>query len=388
MRVVLDGRSLSGEVLRGWDRYTVGLVRALAASGVEVVLAERKRAPLNPAHVQDLPCGIVSLDDMGGLWWEQVALPRALSALKADIYHAPAEHGVPLAAPCATVLTLHSATAHSYADLLARGRLTGRLADYAGSDTHPDALTPSNLYWHAQVRRADWVLAPSAFAREEIVAFLRVPPQRVTVTPLAADPIFNAPPRDAAVRRETRARIGVTSPYLLYVGGYERHKNVEGLIAAFAHVRGARPGLVLLCVGSSAPPPRVAEAVRAAGLEPGRDVVLASGYLGPALVDLYDDAELLVTLSWRETFGLPALEAMTRGVAVVASSWGAAPEVVGDGGQLVDPRDHAAAATAMLELLEDKGRGERARAAAARFSWSETASRTMAVYERLMSAHS
>ena len=383
MRVAIDGRSLSGATLRGWDRYTVGLVRGLARAGVEVVLLERKRQPLNPAHVGDLPCGVLSLDDHGGLWWEQIALPIALSRGRFDVYHAPAEHGIPLASRCPTVLTLHSATAHSYADLVGRGELPGPLRDYTGSNIHPDVPTPANLYWHAQVRRASWILAPSGFAHEEIVRFLDVRPDRVTVTPLAVDDLFRREPRRADLREATLALVGIAAPYLLYVGGYERHKNVEGLIRAFALVRRQRPDLSMLCVGSGQPPARVEDAVRAAGLEPERHVVLATGHFGPALVDLYDEAELLVTLSWRETFGLPALEAMTRGVAVVASAWGAAPEVVQNGGTLVDPRDPQSAAGAILALLEDPGRGTRAREAAARFSWDRAAAQTIEIYERL-----
>ena len=113
------------------------------------------------------------------------------------------------------------------------------------------------------------------------------------------------------------------------------------------------------------------------------DVLFLHGH-STDLPALYDGAALGVSLSWRESFGLPALEAMTRGVAVLASAWGAAPEVVGEGGRLVDPRDTAAAARATFELLHDAYRGDRARQAAAQFSWNHTADRTIEVYRRLL----
>ncbi|HEY2805136.1 MAG TPA: glycosyltransferase, partial [Gemmatimonadales bacterium] len=75
----------------------------------------------------------------------------------------------------------------------------------------------------------------------------------------------------------------------------------------------------------------------------------------------------------------------TRGVAVVASAWGAAPEVVHGGGILVDPRDPAAFRDAVAELLRDSGRGARAREDAGRFNWEAAADATLAIYHRLRS---
>lgn len=96
-----------------------------------------------------------------------------------------------------------------------------------------------------------------------------------------------------------------------------------------------------------------------------------------------DTATLFVTMSWRETFCLPALEAMTRGVPVVASRWGALPEIVGEQGSLIDPRDHARAASTILALLEHDNA---AAAAAARFDWSTTWTQTLDVYRRVLGA--
>jgi len=380
----MDARSLSSPVPRGWDRYTIGLARALGARGVSVTFLCRTRAPVHPDHAANAGCPVRALEDRSGLWWEQVSLPRALKDF--DLYHAPAEHGVPLLTRRPVVLTIHSVTAHSYADLIARGVLTGRLRDYLGADHDPHATTPANLYWYAQVRRADAIIAPSAFARAEIVDpvhGLGVTPSRVTATPLAVDESFRAPPTEPAALTALLHSLRIRQPYLLYVGGFEAHKNVPGLLAAFARLRAARPDLQLVLVGSNPAPPGVAEEARRLGLTPDDEVMLLHGR-STDLPALYDGAELYVSLSWRESFGLPALEAMTRGTAVVASAWGAAPEVVGDGGSLVDPRHPYAAADAMQALLLDPSRGARARAAAARFSWATTADTTLALYRSLL----
>ena len=373
MRVAFDARSLSSPVLRGWDRYTIGIVRALMRRGVEVTLFCRESDPVHERHRAVLQCPVAALADHGGLWWEQVTLPAALRRGRFHIYHAPAEHGVPLFAMCPTVLTLHSATAHSYADFIRRGLLDGPLSRYVG-DADPDANSLGNVYWNSQVHGADHVIAPSHFAAEEIVRLLKVAPEDVSAIPLAVDDVFRQPPTSNEQQQDALARHGIEPPYLLYVGGFEPHKNVDGLIAAFERLREHRPDLSLVLVGSRKTDranTRVAPTVFLHGVM-------------DDLVTLYDAAELYVSLSWRESFGLPALEAMTRGVAPVVSAWGAAPEVVGDGGLLVDPRDHAAFVDAVRTLLDDDTRAERARAAAARFDWDHAAARTLDVYRRVL----
>src|SRR5260370_12436000 len=149
MRVAFDGRSLSSPVLRGWDRYTVGLVKELVRLGVEVTLFYRDRQPLHAPHLADLGCAVLGLRDRGGLYWEQAAVPLALWRGKYDLFHAPAEHGVPLASPCPVVLTVHSVTVHSYDNLVRRGLLPGRVRDYLGYDGLPYRRTAAALYMRA-----------------------------------------------------------------------------------------------------------------------------------------------------------------------------------------------------------------------------------------------
>jgi len=387
MKVAFDGRDLScATVLRGINRYTVGLVRELVRQGVRVTLFHREREPLPPADVAELGCDVAGLPDWSARHWEQVAVPLALWRGKFDLFHAPAERGVPWAAPCPVVFTIHSTTGDSYADLVRRKMLAGRARDYVGYDVRSHKRSLDSMYQHLGVARADHILTPSEFAREEVIRFLKVPPQRVTATPLAVHDQFRTAPHAAGVREETLRRLGVRRPYLLYVSGFERHKNVEGLLQAFSRVRAARPDLSLVLVGSKCLPEWVRLSAERHGFQAGREVVFLVN-LTAELPDLYDAAELFVILSWRESFCLPALEAMTRGLPVVASAWGASPEVIGDAGRLVDPRDPAEAAAAILALLAAPDRADlskRCRQAAQRFDWSRTAEQTRRIYARLI----
>src|SRR5262249_52943682 len=176
-------------------------------------------------------------------------------------------------------------------------------------------------YHRAQLTRPDHILTPSEFARAEVIEFLGVPERQVTTTHLAVHEQFLRP-NDSVATEATLEKLGVRRPYLLYVGGYEPHKNVAGLLETFAHVRRHRPDLRLVMVGSKSRPLGLEGRARSLGLHD-PDHVRFLLNLTDELVALYDGAELFLTLSWRETFGLPSLEAMTRGVPVVASRWGA-----------------------------------------------------------------
>jgi glycosyltransferase involved in cell wall biosynthesis len=383
MRVALDGRSLTAPALRGMDRYTLGLVRMLHEHGLEVTLLHRAREPLDGAHLADLPCAVRGLSDRGGLSWEQSALPRALASGRFDLYHAPAERGVPLRAPCPTVMTVHSVTTESYQALVRRGLLDRSLVGSLGLVPTTLAARLADRYWRLQLHAARKLVTPSLFTCEELVSLLRVDRRRIDVTPLAADPVFSRAPSEPAARVAALHALGVRAPYLLYVGGFERHKNVEGLLSVFARVQVARPELSLVVVGTGSVPDALRFHARRLGI--GEGVVFLRDQTH-RLVDLYDGAELFVSMSWRESFGLPALEAMTRGVAAVASAWGASPEVIGSGGELVDPRDHPSAASAIVRWLDTdrRARRARARAAAERFSWAATADATLRTYRDLV----
>ncbi len=382
MRVAFDARSLSGDALRGWDRYTLGLARTFADREVDLLLVGRSGAPIPRDRLDDVRCEMHNLPSGRGPWWEQVALPRALRRLGVDIYHAPAEHGIPFRAPCPTVLTLHSATRQSYEHLVASGKLPGPVNRYVSG---PSGLRHrfTSVYWRAQVDRTDFVIAPSEFARDEIVEFLQVPPERVRAIPLAVDRQFTRSRKSDTDLVTSWDALRIQRPYLAYVGGYEPHKNVEGLLTMFKDVRRARPDYTLVLVGTGEVPVDLRTLAGTLGVA---DATTFLHDLGTELTDLYDGASLFVSMSWRETFCLPALEAMTRGVPAVASAWGATPEVIGTGGRVVDPRHPARFAECVLEMISadgDVALSTAARERSSQYSWDRTADETLAIYRQL-----
>jgi glycosyltransferase involved in cell wall biosynthesis len=225
------------------------------------------------------------------------------------------------------------------------------------------------------------LLAVSDFTRREIAAYFPVAAARVAVTPHGADDDLAAPPP----RELARARLGLRGPMVLTVGTILNRRCLPVLFNAVARLRRAWPDLTLDVVGENRTHPHLDLHSLASRTGLGEHVRL-SGFVNEAgLADRYAAADVCVFLSEYEGFGLPALEAMARGVPVVTSTLPALGEVFGEAALLVDPRDAPATADALDRLLRDPAlRGDlmaRGRALAARHSWAECAQVTRAALQ-------
>ena len=214
--------------------------------------------------------------------------------------------------------------------------------------------------WHRSIRAADRVIVISEFVRERAIAALGLDPARIRVVPLGLD--------HAQLRPG-----GPREPFLFYPARRWPHKNHERLYEAFALIRRERPELRLVLTGggdfADAP-----EEVEARGHVPWSEVV-----------GLLQTASALVFPSLYEGFGLPPLEAMACGCPVACSNAGALPEVVDGAARLFDPRDPAAIAEAVLDVLRTPDQWvERGRERAAEYSWAATARATEQVYRELL----
>jgi glycosyltransferase involved in cell wall biosynthesis len=220
------------------------------------------------------------------------------------------------------------------------------------------------------VRQAARVLAVSEWTRRDLVAHYGIPEQKVVVTPNGVDSLFepNGARRNGA-------------PYVLFVGTLQPRKDPLAALEALALVDGdLRLVLVGPDKGSGAEARRRASKL---GLD-GR-VEFAGHVEKQELAELYRGAACLVFPSRYEGFGLPVAEAMASGTPVVATAAGSIPEIAGDAAVLVEPGDPVALAGGIERALADRERLvsvglERAR----RFSWAETARRTLAVYRELL----
>ncbi len=355
----------------GIGRYAGNLVRALlrraAAERLELVLFTGPRTRLGAMNGHRFETR--ALRSGSSLVRALFSLPVATATAGLDLFHGLDHVGLPLAGGARRrVVTVHDLLPLELPALYpARHRLVVRGA------------------LRRVLTRADRIIVPSHAVRRAVVAREPATAERVRVIPEGRDERFTVD-GPAGGGRRVRERYGLPQRYVLFVGNREPRKNLGGLLAAFARLRGEPgidPGLGLVIAGA----PSWGSDPAAAAAASGR--VVCTGFVpDDDLPDLYRGAELLAHPALSEGFGLTVLEAMACGTPVVCSDAGALPEVAGDAALLVDPRDPPAIAGAAARLLRDPALRRELRRRGLRrarsMSWDAAARRTVEVYRELL----
>ena len=252
-----------------------------------------------------------------------------------QLFHTP-HYVLPVLTPCRSIVTIHDCI-----HLVFPQYLPGRLAH---------AYVRASLWTAAH--RARRILTVSEASKRDILRFLRVPEQKVTVIHNAIDEHFDvAPPADEVMR--VRERYQLHDRFVMYAGNVKPHKNLDRLIDAFARLRQRGFDDVKLLITGS-------EVSRYSGLRRAvhrynlhRHVRFLGFQSEDTLSALYRLADVFVFPSLYEGFGLPPLEAMACGTPVVVSNVSSLPEVVGDAGILVNPYDPESIADGIAQVLSD-----------------------------------
>ncbi len=252
--------------------------------------------------------------------------------------------------------------------------------------------------WYMQkidhLRRADLLLGISEFSCNEAHQLLDVPLERLVDISGAADDVFKPLDNAEGFRQEMMRRYGLTRPFVMYAGGFDPRKNIDALIRAFALLPAdVRNNRQLAIVGGGPQPELMALRATIGQLGLAEHEVIFTGYVPDIdLVKLYNLCELYVFPSLQEGFGLPALEAMSSGAIVIGSNTSSLPEVIGHAEALFDPYRSESIAKKMAHALTDAAFREvlkaHARQQALKFSWDESARRTLDAFEALVERRS
>lgn len=284
--------------------------------------------------------------------WHRLGWPR--SGSHADVIWAPAMAVPPHSKP--TVVTVHDVDFLEHPERLSR----------RGASFFPRA-------WQAALERADIMAVPSDVVRQAVIHH-GADASAVEVIPWGVD-IKPAVPANIDAMR---SRLGLDDPFVLWVGTAEPRKNLAGLVAAMQPLDAP-----LVVVGpdgwgidlDDTLAPLGQRAIRLGRLERGD------------LEAVYALATVFAFPSFDEGFGLPVLEAMAQGTAVVTSSGTATEEVAGGAASLVDPRDIKSIRAGIVGLLNEPGeRSKRERAGlarAAQATWANTAHAYSEIFRRL-----
>jgi glycosyltransferase involved in cell wall biosynthesis len=232
----------------------------------------------------------------------------------------------------------------------------------------------------------DWIVCNSQHTKQDFCNYTKMNPDRVFVTPLAVANFLH-PVANTAVIASTLQQHGIpNAPYLLSLATLEPRKNLNFLIRCFAQLVGENPSLELNLVLAGVSGWKNAEVFQAVNQNPQvRSRIFFTGYLPDQdLSAIYSGAIAFVYPSLYEGFGLPPLEAMHCGTPVVTSNTSSLPEVVGDGGILVDPTQEDELCQALWQITTDTQLREtlaaRARQRASQFNWATCAKQTADVY--------
>jgi len=370
MRVGLDAFSV-GTNGGGMETYMRNLIRSLATVDPDgdYTLLLKQRYPVHAIPGAERMKQVVVRSRYGPAripFGASVALTRS----RISVVHV--QEAAPLLFPSKIVLTLHDISYERYPHFF-----------------NPDIVSKLRVRVPLTLRRAGAVVTDSEYSKREIVRRYRVLPDKVTVAPLAADPLFR-PIMDAGRLAAVRERYNTGERFIVCVGDLQPRKNLRTLIDAYVRLRRAdimRHKLVL--VGRRAW--LFDDIVSVARNSEYEDQLIFTGYVpDDDLVALYNAADLFVYPSIYEGFGLPPLEAMACATPVVTSNTSSLPEVVGDAGLMVDPLDVEALATAMAHVLRDADLqamlSRRGLRRATLFSWDRTAQTIHDVYRQVMRA--
>jgi glycosyltransferase involved in cell wall biosynthesis len=367
MKIAVDARSLLTRSPRGEGRTLRDLYRHIAALRPDWRITLYGEEPYQ-THVDRSNIRSATLNVPGYRFnlWENFGLPLAAKLSGSDLIHA-ASTTAPRAPLLPLVVTVHD--------------IIPVVFDDGQSQPAVDRFRKQLTFG---LRKAKVIIAVSAHTRDDLVRHFFVDPSKIQVIHWGID-------RPRVIERASwpLSEQLASTPYFLAFGGNARRKNTATIIQAYSRLARGSPPLVLVGLGDTGIRARYDELATHLGC---KDRIITLPYIDDAHLDsLLTRALALVYVSLYEGFGMPLLEAMVRGVPVIASNTTSIPEIVGGAALLVDPSDAGAIAHAMENIIEDPAAREslalRGLTRAEGFKWEDTAGKTVAAFETAMSHH-
>lgn len=371
MRIAIDARA--------WDWTGVGrYIRNLTGSLMAVDTTNHYYILLGKKHQQSFdrlsatwkrrPEVRIVNDDYYS-WQEQTIFWQQVEAVPADLFHFT-HFNVPLGFSKPYVVTIHDTTRFIFPGQ----KQTGLLQQIAYEAVFARA-----------VRRAKAVICMSHTTEEELRALPITLSGNIQTIYQGLDDIFFEPILDLN-NQKTRMLLDIDTPYLLSVGVWMNHKNIERLLEAFALIHAKRADMTLVITGR--PKPGYINIVHIAQKMGIADNIIFPGFVPHHLLpSLYAGAAAFIFPSLYEGFGLPPLEAAACGTPVVAANVSSIPEVMGEAACYVNPEDAENIAAGIMKVISNKEYAlrliQQGKVQAQKFHWEGSAKEHLGVYNRL-----
>ena len=304
--------------------------------------------------------------------WEQVVLPNTIRHEQLDILHATCNTAA-LFPSVPLVLTLH--------DIIYLEKL-----DMAGTWYQNFGNVYRRWVVPSAVQKAQAVITVSEFEKKVMIERLHIPENKVKVIYNAVNARFNNRYLNDEV--ETfRKSLGLPDKFTLFLGNTAPKKNTKNTIEAYAsYLTNAIAPLPMVILDY--PKALVLEQLQKSGYTSLIKHFIFPGYIRPEQMPLvYNSATLFLYPSFRESFGLPILEAMACGIPVITSNTSSMPEVAGEAAMLVTPSDIADIARSIDRVLSSEEQQNEMRIRglkrAEAFTWSNAAAKLLEIYDSM-----
>lgn len=366
MKIAIDIRDAGKEKTgKGWYTYNiVGQLLKLDSQNQYILYSNNKKNPFAEFKNVELKC----IEDTSAKWHFKVL--KDLRGNPVDLFFAPTSYIIPAFAPKSlrVIITVHDMVAFLFA------------GSHSAKATIIERLTLKKA-----LKKAKKVFVVSENTQKDLLDYCDYPEQDIHETPCAPSDFYREPVSEEDLQA-FKEKKKLPDNYILAVGTLEPRKNFGTLIKGFVTFQKRHSGYKLVIVGKKGW--KFKETEKTLDQYKMKDEVIFPGYVkGDELHKLYKLARAFVFPSLYEGFGIPPLEAMASGCPVVSSNVASLPEVVGDAGLLIDPKNSYKMAEAVADLIDnDTVRNtmvERGYKQAEKFTWEKSARAALEIFNSL-----
>lgn len=300
-------------------------------------------------------------------FFEQNYFPYDLERENIDIYHVP-QNGIGLTEEikCKKIITIHDLIPYIMPETVGKGYLLKFLREVP-----------------YLIQNADGIITVSEYSKKDILKFFPVDENKIYVTPLAADSIYKPLNKEVCLSF-LKENYNIGTPFVLYIGGFSKRKNVEALINSFIKISSNfDKDYSLVIVGAR----KDLGTFLSSKYTDSSKIIFTDFVPQNDLPYLYNGCEVFVYPSLYEGFGLPPLEAMSCGAPVITSNITSIPEVVEDSGMLINPYDENELGKSIEKVLSDnilkQSLKEKGLKQSSKFSWNKTSQATLEAYQKI-----
>ncbi len=367
MRIAIDARGINWYKGTGIGTYTDNVVKNLLELYKDNYYRLYWSEEVHDCYKRD-NVDIILTAKKHPKFFEQNYFYSDLERESMDIYHVP-QNGIGLNTDihCKKVITVHDLIPYIMPETVGKGYLLKFLREVP------------NI-----IQNVDGIITVSEYSKRDILRFFPIDPNKIFVTPLAADSIYRPLDKDYC-KNLLKSKYSLEKPFILYIGGFSARKNVKALINSFIKIiSNTNEDYNLVIAGAKKD---LGEYLSSEYSYLASKIIFTGFIPQEELPVFYNACEVFVYPSLYEGFGLPPLEAMSCGAPVITSNVTSIPEVVENSGLLINPYSEDELTQSLEKLLNDeslrKNLSESGLKQASKFSWKITAEKTFEAYEQI-----